>query len=105
MQGIPGVIVYLDDILISGGSQEENVERLQRVLSRLREVGLRLKRAKCVFLAELVDYLGFKVDAEGVHPLPEKVTRFHSCLYGHHFFLQTDHKSLLTLFNEDKLVP
>ena len=73
VRGIPGVIVYLDDILISGGSQEENIERLQRVLTRLREVGLTLKQAKCVFLAESVDYLGFKVDAEGVHPLPEKV--------------------------------
>lgn len=30
------------------------------------------------------------------------VTRFHSYLYGHHFVLQTDHKPLLTLFNEDK---
>ena len=73
IRGIPGVVVYLDDILISGGSQEENIDRLQRVLSRLCEVGLRLKREKCVFLATSVDYLGFKVDAEGVHPLPEKV--------------------------------
>ena len=32
------------------------------------------------------------------------VTRFHLYLYGHHFILQTDHKPLLTLFNEDKLV-
>ena len=43
------------------------------MLSRLREVGLSLNRAKCVSLAESVDYLGFKVDAEGVHPLPAKV--------------------------------
>ena len=61
MRDIPGVIVYLDDILISGESQEENVERLQRVLSGLHEVGPRLKRAKCVFLAESVDYLGYKM--------------------------------------------
>ncbi len=33
------------------------------------------------------------------------VTRFHAYLYGHHFVLQTDHKPLLTLFNEGKLVP
>ncbi len=32
------------------------------------------------------------------------VTRFHAYLYGHHFVLQTDHKPLLTLFNEGKLV-
>ena len=33
------------------------------------------------------------------------VTQFHSYLYGHHFVLQTDHKPLLTLFNEDKPIP
>jgi len=71
--GIPGVIVYLDDILISGSSQEENVERLQRVLSRLGEWGLRMKRNKFVFLTVYVIYLGFKIDAEGLHPVPEKI--------------------------------
>ena len=65
--------MYVDDILISGSSEQENVERLQIVLSRLSEVGLRLKKEKCVFLATEVEYLGFKVDAEGLHPLPEKV--------------------------------
>jgi len=33
------------------------------------------------------------------------VTRFHSYLWGHHFILQTDHKSLLSLFNEKKAIP
>ena len=32
------------------------------------------------------------------------VTRFHSYLFGHRFKLQTDHKPLLTLFNESKAV-
>ena len=49
LYGILGVIVYVDDILISGSSKQENVERLQIVLSRLLEVGLRLKKEKCVF--------------------------------------------------------
>ena len=33
------------------------------------------------------------------------VTRFHSYLWGHHFTLQTDHKPLFTLFNENRLIP
>ena len=33
------------------------------------------------------------------------VTRFHSYLWGHHFTFQTDHKPLLTLFNENKPIP
>ena len=37
------------------------------------EVGLRLKKEKCVFSAMAVEYFGFKVDAEGLHPLPKKI--------------------------------
>ena len=33
------------------------------------------------------------------------VKKFHSCLVGHRFVLQTDHKPLLTLFNETKAAP
>ena len=43
------------------------------MLSRLSEVGLKLKKEKCVFSAMAVEYFGFKVDAEGLHPLPEKI--------------------------------
>ncbi len=34
-----GVIAYMDDILISGGSKEENIDRLRRVLTKLRRWG------------------------------------------------------------------
>ena len=33
------------------------------------------------------------------------VKRFHNNLYGHHFTLSTDHKPLLSLFNERKTKP
>ena len=33
------------------------------------------------------------------------VSRFHSYRYGHHFVLQTDHKPLLSLLSENKLIP
>ena len=53
LAGIPRVLVYLDDILITGSSQEEHVSNLKEVLSRLQQAGLRLRKDKCEFLLSI----------------------------------------------------
>ncbi|KAL5517106.1 hypothetical protein EMCRGX_G002578 [Ephydatia muelleri] len=58
LQGIPRVVCYLDDILISGSSDKEHLTNLEEVLKRLREAGIHLCKEKCVFWAESVEYLG-----------------------------------------------
>ena len=73
LQGIAGVVVYLDDILISSATEAENLKSLEEVLKRLSEAGLRAKRGKCTFMAPSVEFLGHLVDAKGIRPLPEKV--------------------------------
>ena len=73
LKGIPGVIVYLDDILITGSSSEEHLATLDKVFQKLQDAGLRLKQNKCVFLAPSVTYLGHCIDAQGLHPVEEKV--------------------------------
>ena len=50
LRGIPKVAVYIDDILITGDSEEEHLQNLEAVLSRLEEEGLRLKKEKCEFM-------------------------------------------------------
>ena len=70
---ISGVIVYLDDVLITGKTDEEHLKTLDTVLTRLKEAGLRLKKMKCSFMADSVTYLGHRIDAQGLHPLQEKV--------------------------------
>ena len=40
---------YLDDIVIFARTQEELLERLDRVLTRFREVGLKVKPSKCCY--------------------------------------------------------
>ena len=73
LQGIPKVIVYIDDILITGSTDKEHLETLEKVLYKLKEAGIHLKRDKCFFLQESVVYLGYKIDKNGIHPLAEKV--------------------------------
>ena len=73
LSGIPGVVVYIDDILVTGKTEGAHLAALEEVLKRLSNAGLRLKRTKCIFLAPSVDYLGYRVDAQGTHPMAEKV--------------------------------
>lgn len=46
LQGLPGVFCYLDDIIITGHTIEEHLERLVAVLKRLEEYGLKANREK-----------------------------------------------------------
>ena len=73
LQGIPRVSVYLDDILITGKTEEEHLQNLEEVLSRLQAAGARLKRGKCFFVLRSVEYLGHRISEKGLHPTTKKV--------------------------------
>ena len=73
LQGIKNCVVYLDDILITGATNEKHLLTLDEVFSRPETAGLRLQRNKCKFLEPSVTYLGHLIDAEGLHPVPEKI--------------------------------
>ena len=73
LQAILGVMVFLDDILITGPTVSEHLQSLETVLDRLTNAGLHIKKSKCSFVSSSVIYLGHKVDSEGLHPLPDKV--------------------------------
>ncbi|KAL3179605.1 hypothetical protein MRX96_037985 [Rhipicephalus microplus] len=72
LRGIPGVIPYFDDVLIAGASGQELLSRLREVLRRFQDAGLKVKREKCQLGVAQVEFLGFRIDAEGIHPTPEK---------------------------------
>ena len=73
LQGVPNCVCKQDDILIGGVSWQENIKILSEVLERLHKYNIHLKMAKCEFLKREVVYLGLKIDAEGLHPVDEKV--------------------------------
>ena len=73
LQGIQGVCVYIDDILISGRTDEEHLEHLDEVIRRLAEAGMRLKKKKCAYLLSAVDYLGHVINAEGLRTSDSKI--------------------------------
>ena len=73
LQGLKGVCVYQDDILVTGHTIDEHFENLTNVLCKLQEAGLKLNKSKCTFLAPKVQYLGFIIDKNGLHPTADKV--------------------------------
>ena len=73
LQGIRGVSVYIDDILITGQTLHDHLQLLNTVLEKLQNSGLKLNRSKCFFLHSQIEYLGHVIDREGLHPTVEKV--------------------------------
>ena len=73
LKSIPGVAVFLDDILVTGSNRAEHDARLCEVLGKLQEAGLKLHPTKCEIAVLSVQYLGYSIDATGLKPTPEKV--------------------------------
>lgn len=73
LQGQPGASCYLDDLLVTGKDEETHLKHLDDVLSRLREAGVKLHPSKCEFMKPSVEYLGHRIDKEGLHPITSKL--------------------------------
>ena len=74
LQGVKFTVSRLDDILISGLALEEHLEILEEVFRRsMKEHGIWLNLAKCIFMYEGLDFLGHWIDVHGIRPLQQKM--------------------------------
>ena len=73
LQGLDGVVAYLDDVLVTGRTREEHIRNLEAVLRRFRKFGVRLAEQKCSFFQKKVVYLGMQVSKDGLKPTDERV--------------------------------
>ena len=73
LQGIPRVICYIDDILITGANEEEHYQNLEEVFRRLQYNGVTVSKSKCNFLCDSVEYLGYRISSEGLHATEDKL--------------------------------
>nr|XP_034833643.1 uncharacterized protein K02A2.6-like [Maniola hyperantus] len=73
LAGIHGVAVLIDDIIVSGPTMLLMQQRLEAVLNRIQKAGFHLNKTKCKFAQEKVEFLGFVINGEGIHPAPSKV--------------------------------
>ncbi|XP_062556644.1 uncharacterized protein K02A2.6-like [Armigeres subalbatus] len=73
LSGIEGVMVYIDDVVVSGRTLEEHDRRLEQVLAVLESNNALLNKSKCIFGVEKLEVLGFEVSASGISPSEEKI--------------------------------
>ena len=68
-------LIYLDDVIVFFYDFEEQMDRLDQVLTWVGHAGLKLKPSKCVFFAPKVSFLGHIVSKDGVSPDPDNITK------------------------------
>eukprot|EP00804_Cyclotella_cryptica_P004503 CCRYP_017642-RA/>CCRYP_017642-RA protein AED:0.32 eAED:0.32 QI:0/-1/0/1/-1/0/1/0/117 len=74
MAALEFVRVYLDDLLcITKANPEDHLDKLRMVLTRLREVGLRINARKSSFCAIETEHLGYTLTRTGIKPQQKKV--------------------------------
>ncbi len=74
MEDLEYVGAYLDNLLcISRSSLEDHLEKLEEVLRRLHDAGLKVNAEKSTFCALEIEYLGYILTRDGIKPQSNKV--------------------------------
>ena len=68
------VRTYLDDLLtITKSNLSDHLDKIRKVLTRLREAGLKVNAEKSKFCAHETDYLGYILTRDGIKPQSKKI--------------------------------
>jgi hypothetical protein len=73
------VAVYLDDVLIHSSTREEHLDHVWTVLQLLQKAGLKLKKSKCEWFHNEIEFCGCQIDQEGVHTSESKTRAVSGC--------------------------
>ncbi|KAL6490170.1 hypothetical protein MHYP_G00005150 [Metynnis hypsauchen] len=73
LHGHEGTVVYMDDILVFGETQEIHDQRLKQVMETITAAGLRLNKDKCRLSQPELNFLGQVVTKDGIALNQERV--------------------------------
>ncbi len=72
MASLEFVRAYMDDLLIiTRRTLDKHLQRMETVLTRLRDAGLKVNAAKSSFCAHEIEYLGYILTRDGIKPQPK----------------------------------
>ena len=74
LRDIDFVTTYIDDVLVAFKDHAEHLQHLRQLFQRLQSYEIKIHPAKCVLGVDSVDFLSHKVTADGLRPLPQKVS-------------------------------
>lgn len=80
LAGKPGVVIYLDDIVVHGSTTDVHDEQLTMIFAALSKHKLTLNSDKCVFSASSVEFVGFQLLEHGGTPLSSNVDAIQAIL-------------------------
>ena len=67
------VFSYRDDILVFSCKTAEHHEQLRVVFARLKRYQFLLNLHKCVFEVEELEFIGYKINTDGISPTNAKI--------------------------------
>ena len=67
LDGVEGLIIHMDDVLVFGGDREQHDVRLEIVLRRLDKAGITLNKGKCQLGLNTVEFLGYRISHNGIY--------------------------------------
>ena len=70
---IEGVEIIADDVVVWGRDHSEHDDRLDKLMTRVNEVGLKLNRKKCQFSTDRVSFVGHTLTSKVLEPSSERI--------------------------------
>lgn len=66
-------MLSLDELFVASKSSEEHVQHFRSLFTGLNHYGLTINSSKCTFGVLTIEFLGFKISAEDISAIPERV--------------------------------
>ena len=72
--GLEYVQCYINNILcITKGDWQNHLEKLDIILQKLKDAGMKVNASKSLFAKTELDYLGYTISQKGIKPIAKKV--------------------------------
>lgn len=73
-QGMEGVKVFMDDARMTGKDKQSHLKVLENFFEKCKQHGLKLNLKKSKFFQDEINFLGHKINSEGLHKTNEKIS-------------------------------